>query len=372
MFEDAPSIWAAIVAGLSLIGLFWYSRWNYLALIELKALPAGTPIETPLDVTVIIPARNEARNIARAVQCFTPLCRVIVMDDDSSDGTAEKAREAGAEVFAAPPMRGQILGKPNACLAGFEQATTKWVLFVDADVECLPKLLPALLVRAADGPLDMVSLFLGRRHSTFLSAFLVPYAYAAYFTCINSVKIHSLKTTEALASGHCVLFTAAAYAFTGGHRMARNAVMDDMELGRLAKRHRLKFEIMRAEKLGRAHMYGSFVELWKGLRKGSVRLLSYNKSRSALPVLATVLPLAYLPILAWLWSQREERYVHEAMYAFATVPLWMMLPWYRNLFTLATPFTMYVFPLIAANAGIRWLLGLKDTWKGRELDNNNS
>src|SRR5450755_988821 len=126
MFDDAPSLFAAIVVGVGLIVLFWFSWRNYVAFEELKPL-ASPANSAPLDVTVVIPARNEAGVIARAVKSFAPHCRVIVMNDASTDATAQRARDAGAEVFDAPALRGiKTLGKPNACLAAFEHITTRW------------------------------------------------------------------------------------------------------------------------------------------------------------------------------------------------------------------------------------------------------
>ena len=93
------TVW--LVIGVS-AGIFFFllkSRRNYEALPELPA--SAGPM--PQDLTVIIPARNEEKNIERAVKSFAGV-PVIVVDDDSSDRTAEFARAAGARVIKAPPL----------------------------------------------------------------------------------------------------------------------------------------------------------------------------------------------------------------------------------------------------------------------------
>ena len=94
-----------------------------------RAVPAG---ETPPDCMVVIPARNEEGVVGDAVKSFPP-DTVIVVDDRSTDRTAEEAREAGAGVLEAPPLAKGALGKANACMAGARILTSRWILFADAD-----------------------------------------------------------------------------------------------------------------------------------------------------------------------------------------------------------------------------------------------
>src|SRR5690349_10030195 len=117
---------------------------------EYRRLPQ-LPISTEgdlRDLTVIIPARNEAKTIAQAVKSFAPRVPVIVVDDDSSDKTGEVARAAGAEVIPAPPLRKRIAGKANACAAGAKASDSTWILFVDADTRYRQEFLPSLMAEA--------------------------------------------------------------------------------------------------------------------------------------------------------------------------------------------------------------------------------
>jgi len=107
-----------------------------------------------LSVTVIIPALNEAGNIGKLVQdvrSIAPL-EVIVVDNNSTDTTAEEARAAGAKVVTAPQR-----GYGYACAAGISAAQSADVLvFMDGDYSFSPADLPSLLSSILEDQADMV------------------------------------------------------------------------------------------------------------------------------------------------------------------------------------------------------------------------
>src|SRR5262249_28414270 len=110
-------------------------------------IPVPASGEAPPDCMVVIPARNEESNIARAVTSF-PHDTVIVVDDHSEDGTAEAARKAGAGVLPAPALVRGAVGKSNACGAGARVLNSRWVLFADADTWYDPGFLDAAVACA--------------------------------------------------------------------------------------------------------------------------------------------------------------------------------------------------------------------------------
>ena len=92
MLVDTASIWTAVVVGLLIFVLFLRTRLHYAAFPELKP---GTDTRTDdLDVTVIIPARNEERLIAACIESLPKGVRVIVMNDNSKDATAKVSAAA--------------------------------------------------------------------------------------------------------------------------------------------------------------------------------------------------------------------------------------------------------------------------------------
>src|SRR5258708_7539795 len=160
LLYELPAVPKALWAGLLIVVVSIYflrkARRNYMMLPELPRGCSGGRV----DVAVVISARNEAHNIARCVGRFAPLgVRVVVVNDQSEDQTAEMAIKAGAEVMAAPALRRPALGKPNACQAGADAAGTKWILFVDADTWYHREFLPSLLTYAEESNLVLVSCF---------------------------------------------------------------------------------------------------------------------------------------------------------------------------------------------------------------------
>src|SRR5579885_3402457 len=130
IFRDLPvSVWSCLTLSLVLLYLTVRSRLNFLGIPEIPVKKAGEALP---DCMVVIPARNEASNIGRAVKSL-PHDTVIVVDDGSEDDTAPLARAAGAGVIRAPKLPKAVIGKSFACAEGAKVITSKWILFTDAD-----------------------------------------------------------------------------------------------------------------------------------------------------------------------------------------------------------------------------------------------
>jgi hypothetical protein len=114
-------------------------------------------------------------------------------------------------------------------------------------------------------------------------------------------------------------------------------------------------------------MYESSMDFWRGFHRNAIRLLAYDRGAAAWSVFTGFLPLAYVPILMWLWSDKEEDYVMLTFYGFAALPFLSLFPWYKNPMVLFTPLVAHLFPFIGINALARWLIGVKDSWKGRKI-----
>ena len=102
------------------------------------------------DLTVIIPAYNEAASVADTIKSAqrqtTPPAHILVVDDCSTDGTGDVARELGVTVLRPPQNTGSKAGAQNFALRG---VTTRYTMAIDADTtlapDALEKLLPPLL-----------------------------------------------------------------------------------------------------------------------------------------------------------------------------------------------------------------------------------
>lgn len=353
-----PTLYITIAVTLGIFYLLRKARYQY---ERLPKVPYVAGAHLP-DVDVIVPARNEEANIGRLLKSFPP-DMVTVVDDHSTDRTAEIAREAEARVIEAPELPAGALGKPNACLAGAKATTAEWLLFVDADTRYERVFLPSLLHYAVEEDLEMVSVFLRQETVTLAEKMLLPYAFALYFTGVNAKRVNARPATEFLANGQCLLVKRRAYDAMGGHGAVIDSVIEDVALARIAAKKGIRARVTRAEHLGSVRMYDSFGAILRGFEKNSFRFLQQNPMTGIQVVLASILLTSWLPVLALLLAEGHQR---QAM-LFALLPSLVLFPWYRSASALLAPAAIYVFQIVALNGMVKTLTGKKSVWKGREV-----
>jgi len=218
------------------------------------------PQAVPIDVRVVIPARNEAHVVAACVRSVVgQATEVVVVDDASTDATGDVAAAAGARVVRLegdPP--GGWLGKPRACLAGAEGATTGWLAFVDADVVLAPS---ALATMAGATRSTSTSIVGGLECRTFWERLLLPEL---------GLALTQEGFPPGFASGQCFLVRRDHYEAVGGHGhpSVRGSVIDDRDLALTLGGHDARL----APKLMTARMYAGFPQIRAGLTKNAAAL----------------------------------------------------------------------------------------------------
>jgi chlorobactene glucosyltransferase len=347
--EVAPSVWAAAALAILVIALFVRAWVHYLAIPMLPGAPEGG---TPPDCMVVIPARDEELYIADAVKAF-PHDTVIVVDDQSQDGTAAAAEKAGAGVVIASPLARGAFGKSNACQTGARLLTSKWILFADADTRVKPGLLNAAIACAESNELAFLSIYLQPAPDSGRSALLMPLAAALYYCGIDPKE-----DPASVFNGQCVLVRRDAYEFAGGHGAVQTSLVEDVKLAGLAQRHRLKFASVRGDGFGFVYLR----ELWDTVDRGAFRFM-VAASSSGLAILATAAVFTlWLPALVFLLL--DGHFWIGAVYLILPVPL--LWPWYRGFAGIAAPFAMYaVLPMLASGL-YSALTGRKVVWKKRK------
>jgi 4,4'-diaponeurosporenoate glycosyltransferase len=185
-------------------------------------------------VSVIVPARNEAANLPALLNSLRaqspPPLEVIVVDDQSSDGTGQVALDRGARVLESAALPEGWLGKPWACWQGARAAAGDVLVFLDADTRLEPDGL-ARLVDTWGGRGGLLSVQPYHRMGR-------PYEQLAAF--FNVVAMAGLGVFSAWADrvpplgafGPCNVCRRADYFATGGHEAARSAVVESLPLGR--------------------------------------------------------------------------------------------------------------------------------------------
>ena len=345
------SLWVALAVGVLICGFFLAARSRFLSIPVLRAV---APAASPPDCMVVIPARDEESLIGRAVQSF-PHDSVIVVDDHSSDRTAEAARKAGAGVLPAPDLPRGAVGKAHACLTAARVLTSKWILFADADTFFAAGSLESAVACADASGSALLSILADAELVTWSEQILYPYAQALFFA-----GVAPRRNPAAVFNGQCLLVRRDAYEFLGGHAAVMNSLVDDVKLAGLAQRHRLKFSTVRGGRLARARFRGAGASF----RRAAYRFLLLNFWAAGAVLLAALMASLWLPAVLWLMTGH-----HPLGASILAIPLMLlMLPWYKNFWrTMEAPVAIYFLLPILFRAAIAAVLGQPVQWKGRMI-----
>lgn len=261
-------------------------------------------------LSVLIPARNEADNIADCLSsvlaCSTSgrEVEVRVLDDSSTDGTGAIAAAILGD--RACVMRGRELpegwlGKSHACAQLAEAAEGDWLLFLDADVRLQPLALEAAFTAAEAQGGGMVTGFPRQVTGTWLERLVVP---LMVFTIICHLPVPLVRGSRdprfVAAHGGFILIHRDTYARCGGHESIRGELVDDMALARAVKR--AGEPVTLADITGHAsmRMYHNAREVWNGYRKNIYAGIGRSPVL-LLAVLTMYLSLYMLPVAAVLY-----------------------------------------------------------------------
>jgi len=241
-----------MIAGI-LFGFVPLAIWLYLLLghrgfwrlRERDSLPVVEPVRWP-SVVAVVPARNEADVIGRAIASLTAQdypgdFRIVLVDDQSDDGTAALARLAGdarLTVLTGAPRAPGWTGKLWAMHQGSElaaQSQPEFLWFTDADIEHAPDNLRRLVARAEEGGKVLVSLMARLSCKTAAEHFLIP-AFVFFFDMLYPFgAVNDPSARMAAAAGGCMLARRAALEQAGGIAAIRHNIIDDCALGRAMK-----------------------------------------------------------------------------------------------------------------------------------------
>ena len=357
MHSEEWSLWCGFALTLILAVLFVRGRRRY---SSLPAIPAAVPDRAGAlpDCMVVIPARNEEALIGKAVRTL-PHDTVIVVDDGSTDRTAQAAREAGAGVLKAPELPHGWAGKPIACALGAAALTSRWVLFTDADTWFEPRFLEAAVAWAEANGLALLSIYLDPEYDGFIENALGPYVRALTFA-----GIATSSATSAVFRAQCLLVQREPYVFTGGHHAVAMYLFDDARLATLAERHRLKFAIARAPGLGHIRLCAGYRGVRNTIRRNIRRFARLSPRIGLTILLAAFVAALWLPELAWL--ARDRQWIAAAAFAFA--PAFILGPWYRKWWiAVLAPLAFYGILPVLAGGLLRASFGVPVEWKGRRI-----
>src|SRR6266513_1584322 len=319
--------------------LLWSLPWivppliTYFRLRHSRSLDeeASTPPENPPLVTVIVPARNEAHNIARCVKSILtttyPNLELIVVDDASTDGTADAARKAiddatgvghveatvaadtrhlRSRIVKNVPLPDGWFGKQWACATGAKVARGDILQFTDADTTHGPDLVTRSINAMLRTEADLFSVAGRQKLGGFWEKIIQPQIFTILsmrYGGTESVN-QSPRVSNKIANGQCIFVKRESYDAIGGHASVRTSGAEDLLLAQRFFAARKRVVLMLGINQLSTRMYASLGEIISGWRKnvfaGGLESVPFGRIGRTFFPLALLLPplLELLPVLA--------------------------------------------------------------------------
>lgn len=309
MSAATPVLWSLPWVLAPIIGMLRMRRTTSLSSYDAHA-GDGAPF-----VSVIVPARNERRNIGRCVQSILasdyPAFEIIAVDDHSTDGTGEVARaiaasDARLRVIDAPPLPTGWFGKQWACAAGASTARGDLLIFTDADTRHAPDLMARAVNALRQRNADMLSVAGHQEMHSFWERVVQPQVFGLLALRYGSGEAvsNTRRPENAIANGQFILMRREAYEAMGGHSIVRDRVAEDLGLAQEFVRAGRRIALLAGIDQLSTHMYASLAELVRGWRKniyagGRNAVLGGAVGRFVFPVLLLAVPMLMLaPVFA--------------------------------------------------------------------------
>jgi chlorobactene glucosyltransferase len=345
------------------------------------------PLENPPLVSVILPARNEAHNIARCVSSILsttyPNLELIVVDDSSTDGTAQFAREAAegdprARVITAPPLPDGWFGKQWACATGAKVARGSILQFTDADTVHGSDLVTRSINAMRENRSQLFTVAGRQELGGFWERVIQPQVFAILSMRYGGTEsiTQSRSVRNKIANGQCMFVTHDSYNSVGGHACVRTSAAEDLMLAQRFFAARKRVVIMVGLNQLSTRMYGSLREIVNGWRKnvfaGGLDSVPFGKMGQTilplvllLPPLMELLPPLALVLAAFGVATSDTLLLWAAISTAATLGWWIVV--YvtireNALYALAYPLGALLLLYIFFTAVIR---GRRVSWKGR-------
>ena len=376
-----------VIGILAAAGLALAALPALLTLANLRAFtpPPAAPAGAPPQVSVLVPARDEAAAIGR-------LCRdvlaseavdleLVILDDASTDGTAAIVQEIAAadprvRLVSGKPLPAGWCGKQHACWQLAQAARHDTWVFLDVDVSPVPDAIARAVAFLDASGATLGSGFPRQRTACLLDWLLLP---LIHFILLGFLPLGRSRQdgSPGLAAGCGQLFVTrrAAYEQAGGHAAIRASLHDGVKLPRAYRRAGLKTDIFDATPIASCRMYERDADVWRGLSKNATEGIGAPATIVPFTIVLAggqILPVALVAVglvtgfAGWPWWAPAVAVVAAGL---AWLPRLVAAARFRQSVSsaLAHPFAVAVFLAIQWTALVRKLLGLRTAWRGRSL-----
>jgi chlorobactene glucosyltransferase len=405
-----PASLILILSSVALVAGVGFTYWiHHQGPTDIVVFPKPLAPQTPAPlISIIIPARNEQRNIRDCVESLLaqdyPSFEVIVVEDRSTDATpqilAEILTDVGGRETGQPGKSDSVkrlrvlsgkelppgwVGKPHALAQGAAAAGGEWLCFVDADTFAHPALLASTYQVALANGADLFTILTNQELKSFWEKTILPLVFTALWIGFPARKVNDPDNPLAIANGQFILIRRSVYQAIGGHEAVRHSVVEDKAIAEAIKRAGYRLILADGRAVARTRMYTSFAEIWEGWTKN---MFLGTRDRLGLFLLGGILALfGALALPVWLvggliWWLLSGGLI-PAVVALQSLALWVYLLFERAriarvvnispLYSLTSPLGAMIFIAMAATSTYRILTGQGVSWKGRTyLDSGDS
>ena len=341
---------------LVLFAVGWTLGW--VLLWRLRPLPIAVDAADRPAIAIVIPARNEAEALPHLLPALVAQLRtddeLIVVDDHSTDATADVARRLGAEVTTPPPLPEGWLGKPHACRHGARSTEAPLLLFVDADVRPATNLLDRMAVACSADPTAVVSMQPWHRTERWVEqASLLANITALMGT--GGFTVAGPRAAATMAFGPVLAVERSTYDEVGGHGAVRTMHTEDIGL---------------AQAVGSSQLYSGRPDTAFRMYPEGLGQLVQGWTRS----IATGTRFApwwlSLAVALWVWSLAGGWIAEPLLYPLSAVQFWVLgrrAGSMHPLTALLYPLAVVVFVWIFLRSLFAMVFRRDVTWKQRSV-----
>ena len=356
------AIWLTIL-------LLPWRPWSTREVLEASSASADQDLS---DITVLIPARNEADMLQTTLPALNEQgngLHIIIVDDQSTDGTSEVARGAGGGNLLILPGKSTPSGwsgKLWALEQGRSHLRTSLVLLLDGDIEPLPGVVAELRKAMREKNVHLISLMAVLRMETFWERLLMP-AFVYFFKLLYPFHLsNSTSSRVAAAAGGCILLETQVLDEIGGFNSLRGALIDDCALAKKVKSRGYKTWMGLSHSVRSLRPYNDMRAIWNMVARTAFTQLRYSK---LLLILCTVIMLASfgMPGIGLLLSPLSVKLlsafclVSMVLTYLPTLKFYRMSAWWA----LAMPLISSLYLAMTWTSAVNHWRGQTSQWKGR-------
>jgi glycosyltransferase involved in cell wall biosynthesis len=367
--------WTAALVALAGLVLAGRVAWR-----RSRAPRLPPPLDSPPEVAVLLPARDEEDNLGPCVSALlaqTAPVRILVLDDRSTDRTRERAErlaaaDARVEVLSVPPPPAGASGKVHALACGLAEIRKSgrppagWVLSIDADARPGREAIARALAAAGKERLGAVSLAARQSVGSVGEALVTPLVFALLDARLGDWRAAAAGEGEAVGNGQFFLFESESLERAGGFAAIAGEPLDDVALARRLAAAGARVGFWRAREVLEVRMYRGLAATFQGWRRNLALLRGADRGPRGAVVAACLAPaiVALVSVASGHAAAAWTAWIGGALASVlarsgtGSAPAWGLL-----------------YPLDALTLAACWLAAARDrsagrlaSWRGRRLD----